>query len=182
MNRGRPPLKTKKHTRLQAFLIANEARFQPRCNDKPVDLEEIKALAQIGCTLEDMAAVLRCSTNWITLQMDNNPAFALAMEEGRASMKMSLRRRQLEIALKGSVPMLIWLGKQVLGQSDKQEQNVKTEVSITVQRAMEELRALPRESLIEAQRLLEAPTINDLPSEVEKQDEKAPDGGGGPPV
>lgn len=31
----------------------------------------------------------------------------------------SLRKKQLQIALKGNVVMLIWLGKQYLGQVDK---------------------------------------------------------------
>jgi hypothetical protein len=39
------------------------------------------------------------------------------MEEGR----MSLRRLQWKKAQEGNTTMLIWLGKQYLGQSDKQE-------------------------------------------------------------
>jgi len=37
------------------------------------------------------------------------------------NLQMSLRRKQIEVALKGNVSMLIWLGKQMLGQMDKQE-------------------------------------------------------------
>jgi hypothetical protein len=33
--------------------------------------------------------------------------------------KISLRRQQIETAKKGNVSMLIWLGKQLLDQSDK---------------------------------------------------------------
>lgn len=36
-------------------------------------------------------------------------------------MRMSLRRYQLRAAEHGNVAMCIWLGKQYLGQSDKQE-------------------------------------------------------------
>ena len=36
-------------------------------------------------------------------------------------MKNSLREKQYDVAMSGNVSMLIWLGKQVLGQSDKQE-------------------------------------------------------------
>ena len=32
-----------------------------------------------------------------------------------------MRRKQFEVANNGSVPMLIWLGKQYLDQKDKQE-------------------------------------------------------------
>jgi hypothetical protein len=34
-------------------------------------------------------------------------------------MKLCLRRKQLRVALRGNVPMLIWLGKQQLGQSEQ---------------------------------------------------------------
>jgi hypothetical protein len=36
----------------------------------------------------------------------------------------SLRRKQLQVAMSGSVPMLIWLGKQLLGQTDRQETRI----------------------------------------------------------
>ena len=35
--------------------------------------------------------------------------------------KKELENRQWEVAMDGNVQMLIWLGKQELGQSDKQE-------------------------------------------------------------
>ena len=34
---------------------------------------------------------------------------------------MSLRRKQFETALAGNVTMMVWLGKQYLGQKDKTE-------------------------------------------------------------
>ncbi len=43
------------------------------------------------------------------------------LADGRLQGKASLRRKQYEIAMSGNTTMLIWLGKQALGQSDKQE-------------------------------------------------------------
>jgi hypothetical protein len=40
------------------------------------------------------------------------------MIKGREDVKMSLRRAQLQLALNGNPTMLIWLGKQLLGQQD----------------------------------------------------------------
>ena len=40
---------------------------------------------------------------------------------------MSLRRKQKEVAMNGSVPMLIWLGKQHLGQRDNPEDSLDQE-------------------------------------------------------
>jgi hypothetical protein len=37
---------------------------------------------------------------------------------------MSLRRKQLEVALGGNIVMLIWLGKQMLGQIEKTQIDV----------------------------------------------------------
>jgi hypothetical protein len=45
-----------------------------------------------------------------------------AIEKGRATGKLSLRRRQIQIMEETNNPtMAIWLGKQMLGQTDKQE-------------------------------------------------------------
>jgi len=41
--------------------------------------------------------------------------------KAEAELKISLRAKQVETALDGSVPMLIWLGKQMLGQKEKLE-------------------------------------------------------------
>lgn len=40
------------------------------------------------------------------------------MEAGKARAKVKLRRAQMDKALEGNPTMLIWLGKQLLGQSD----------------------------------------------------------------
>jgi hypothetical protein len=43
------------------------------------------------------------------------------MEKGRSILKMSLRREQVRLAKQGDRTMLIWLGKQYLGQSERHE-------------------------------------------------------------
>ena len=45
--------------------------------------------------------------------------FRRAYEKGFGRLKIPLRRQQIETAKKGNVSMLIWLGKQLLDQSDK---------------------------------------------------------------
>ena len=40
------------------------------------------------------------------------------MEEYTVEEKLELRKKQWEVAMEGDVRMLIWLGKQVLGQKD----------------------------------------------------------------
>ena len=45
--------------------------------------------------------------------------FKAELTKGRESLKHSLRRAQIKVALGGNATMLIWLGKNLLGQSDQ---------------------------------------------------------------
>lgn len=78
-----------------------------------IDLEQVTALAKIGCTFEEMATVLKCSAK--TLQR----RYVQRINEGRLDAKASLRKWQWDAAKRGSPALLIWLGKQELGQTDK---------------------------------------------------------------
>ena len=64
----------------------------------------------------------------------------------------------------------MWLGKQCLGQADKHEQNNKTEINVTVQRATEELRNIPRGQLLEALRSMEQPAIETIDNPIADDD------------
>lgn len=83
-----------------------------------VDGGMVEKLAGIGCTVQEIGAVVGCSPDTI------NRRFAGELDKGRENGKTRLRKKQTEIALKGNVTMLIWLGKQMLGQSDKLSQEV----------------------------------------------------------
>lgn len=50
---------------------------------------------------------------------DSASDFYKAYRKGQALLKASLRRKQIAVAMTGSVAMLIWLGKQHLGQQEK---------------------------------------------------------------
>lgn len=81
---------------------------------KDIDPEQVRKLAAIGCTHEEIASVVGCSTDTLVRR------FLDVIEEGRSQGKSSLRRKQWEMAINGNVTMLVWLGKQYLGQTDKQ--------------------------------------------------------------
>lgn len=78
-----------------------------------VNLRQLVALAKIHCTYAEIAAVLGVSAD--TLERH----FAARIETGREQGKQSLRRAQFKAALAGDRTMLIWLGKQHLGQADE---------------------------------------------------------------
>lgn len=80
---------------------------------KSIDPDLVEKLAAIHCSYEEIGAVVGCNESTLTRR------FAQAIEKGRLVGKMSLKRKQYELAMSGSVPLLIWLGKQYLGQSDK---------------------------------------------------------------
>lgn len=114
---------------------------------KKIDPEQVKALAGIGCTNEEMADALKCSPDTLTRR------FADAIESGRATAKRSLRRMQWESAKNGSTGMLIWLGKQMLGQRDKQE--ISGPDGGPIQHEHFDLSKLSNEQLAELERLVE---------------------------
>ncbi len=166
----------KRPKRLDAYIILNEDKYDKfnglvpasvtktgtkiKKHRRTIDLDQVRDLASIGCTHEEMAMVLGCSLNYIVGQVETNPAFAIAIEQGYGEIKSSLRRAQFDEAINNrSTALLIWLGKQYLGQVDKQEVKNKTEINITVQRAMDELRNIPKEQLLAAQEMLSAPVI-----------------------
>jgi hypothetical protein len=60
-------------------------------------------------------------------RLKDDVPFLNAYKKGCADIKESLRRKQLDIAKAGNVTMLIWLGKQILGQRDIQPPKVVQE-------------------------------------------------------
>lgn len=85
------------------------------------DLDGITALSALNCTLQEVAAFFGVSESSVDHRFTQEPELKAAWEKGRATGKLSLRRKQTELANGGNVTMLIWLGKQLLGQRDKAE-------------------------------------------------------------
>lgn len=80
---------------------------------KEIDENLVVKLAKVGCSNESIAIQCECSVDTLTRR------FADVLEKSRQEMKTTLRIWQLEAARKGNATMLIWLGKQLLGQSDQ---------------------------------------------------------------
>tara|TARA_R110002020_G_scaffold4008_1_gene17524 strand:+ start:1145 stop:1687 length:543 start_codon:yes stop_codon:yes gene_type:complete len=86
-----------------------------RSIDELIDKDEVRRLAAFGATQIEIA-------NFYGISRDSvRKYFTKEIEQGHQDMKFSLRRKQLDAALNGSNTMLVWLGKQILGQVDKQE-------------------------------------------------------------
>jgi len=88
---------------------------------KELDTDMIEKLASIFCTNEEISTIVGCHPDTLA---DN---FSEYLKKGRDKGKMSLRRMQWEKAQSGNTTMLIWLGKQMLGQKDKIETSENNE-------------------------------------------------------
>jgi hypothetical protein len=74
--------------------------------------DEVYKLAELGCTNKEIA-------EWFMIKEDTlHYNFCDYLTKARAGMKRRLRSVQIATALGGNATLLIWLGKQYLGQSD----------------------------------------------------------------
>lgn len=95
-----------------------------------VDLDELHKLGVIHATIKEVAGWFGLSDVSIDTRLADaqtyefegqQKTFREIFEEGKAKGKCSLRRKQVELAQAGNPTMLIWLGKQLLGQKDQSE-------------------------------------------------------------
>ena len=88
-----------------------------------IDQEEFEKLCTYYCTLADISNFFKCSEdtieNWC--KKTYKRLFSDISEEKRGLVRLQLRRKQIQVALSGNVSMLIWLGKNLLDQTDKAE-------------------------------------------------------------
>lgn len=105
---------------------------------KVISAEQVEQLAAIQCSYAEMAAVLGCNESTLTRR------FAQAIKKGRENGKASLKRMQYKKAMEGNPTMLIWLGKQHLGQADKSAEERALSAQETANAIMTSLQAIQR--------------------------------------
>lgn len=83
---------------------------------KRLELDEAKVaeLALAGASNRDIAAIIGCDESTVRSR------FPAILTKQRALRRQRIREAQDKAALAGNPAMLIWLGKQELGQVDKQ--------------------------------------------------------------
>lgn len=85
---------------------------------------DFERLCSYGCTAKEMTDWFRASTKTIEAwcnQTYDGKHFSEVCDMFLSDTRARLRNKQIEIALAGNKTMLIWLGKQLLGQRDHQE-------------------------------------------------------------
>jgi len=89
------------------------------------DYAQIEKLSEIGCSDEEIAGVIGVGKRTFVRMKQRDENLVLALDRGKANLNVKLRRFQIEMALSGSVPMLIHLGKTVLGQGQPKIEEAK---------------------------------------------------------
>ena len=93
----------------------------PKLQPDETTIKSIEALASVGATQHEAAAYFKVSPRTFDDFLRNQKKARESWDRGAQNMKLSVRRLQFKSAQAGNVTMQIWLGKQYLGQKDKQE-------------------------------------------------------------
>ena len=94
-----------------------------------IDKDQVQALARLGCTWDEIADVLGVARSTLGKNMKTDKSVRDAYEKGIAEGDVSIRRAQYDSAMQGKTAMLIWLGKNRLGQTDRIETKNETEIT-----------------------------------------------------
>ena len=99
--------------------------YKRRCIDiarpkKKINQKQFENLCAIQCTQEEICNILDVTDKTLTkwCKETYNTSFSDIFQQKRDLGKASLRRQQWKLAEKGNSTMLIWLGKQMLSQSE----------------------------------------------------------------
>ena len=96
-------------------------------------------LGQVQYLLERAGSKISTKTISRHVQEEKGMTFTEYREHMHGGAKLKLQQKQFEIAMKGNASLLIWLGKQWLGQSDKQEEKHTGTVNITIDKDDQDL-------------------------------------------
>lgn len=85
-----------------------------------IDANALDTLLNYGATATDCSEILKCSVDTIErfIKRKYGLKFAEYADKKKSAVRMKLREKQVAMALQGNVTMLVWLGKQMLGQTD----------------------------------------------------------------
>lgn len=112
---------------------------------KNIDKSQFESLLKLQCTLTEVAGFFSntlngCSEDTVErwCKRTYGESFAEVYKKKSATGKISLRRKQFEVAMSGNPTMLIWLGRNILNQTDKIEVDVST-IDDTTREAVDNL-------------------------------------------
>jgi hypothetical protein len=89
-----------------------------------IDSAVVETLAKVGATNCEIADHFMVDEGTIRKR------FSDLLAKARSTRKIKLREMQWKLAEKGNLGMMIWLGKQELGQSEKVEQKIQSHSTV----------------------------------------------------
>ena len=97
-----------------------------------LDPKQAKIFGYFRATYDTMAEQIGCHVDTIRAAMqDEDSEFSKAYKKGFSSMKMKLSEAQVKTAIEEHNPtLLVWLGKQYLGQKDIPDSETSQDVTI----------------------------------------------------
>ncbi len=105
-------------------------------------------------TEEAICEVLKISRTTLQRRIRevHDSTFESYKKQKHEGMKMRLAGKQFESAMKGNTTMMVWLGKQWLGQTDKQETKISGQmeqklISETPQEQLERIKGMVKDEL-----------------------------------
>ncbi len=119
----------KKYKRKSRAKTPGATRGKPKFEFIDAQMKKIKAMAFLGCHNETIARVIEVPT--ATLQ--SRPDIQVIIKKKRAEHRVDLRKTQNKLS-KSNPAMAIFLGKNELEQTDRQDINLGGNVSITLER------------------------------------------------
>lgn len=106
---------------------------------KKIDIEDFEKLCNIQCTKTEIQGWFEVSDKtldkWIKETYGDDILFSDIYKQKSARGKIAIRRKQHQVGMGGNVTMLIWLGKNTLGQTDKQESTSIEKIQINIDKA-----------------------------------------------
>jgi hypothetical protein len=97
-----------------------------------IDLEVLEELAHDGCVNAEIAAFFGITERALEIRFAKEKELRDAKLRGLLKGNVSLRRAQMAAALRFDKTMMVWLGKQRLGQTDKIETDSKIAATVQV--------------------------------------------------
>lgn len=110
--------------------------------EKVIDWKLLDSILQFGARLIDCSEVLEMSDDSIQnkIKEEFGCTFSEYRERKMSKMRMRLLQKQFDVAMAGNTALLIWLGKQHLGQTDKLTQEIDTnKIKIRIEKIDSEL-------------------------------------------
>src|SRR3981081_790840 len=119
------PIESSRGARLIGGRLSSDKKLNQRLNmaqrgiTAGIDLVELEKLCGLQCTDAEIAAWFGVTERTIARKRKIGK-FVEVMERGKMKGRISVRRMQMKLLENGNATMGVWLGKNILGQTDEE--------------------------------------------------------------